>query len=439
MPNTRVFTVVQKPWSNDISFCCVSSRKHVTLLLAIFLAAFLDPAFAQIGLPAPTGAHPVGRLMLLWSDPARLEDTGPTAGKPREIVAYVFYPGTVTGNRAEYYPGLAGLENAAETKLLRRQFGSTWRDVTSGTIRTNAYDSAPMPKGRAKFPVLIFSPGAPAPVLAYQIQLEELASHGYVVFALEHGSDSALIIRPDHTLLPYASRRDYSPIPPTAAYFEADRREVIRRTDDVLFVLSQIALLDKKRDSVLGGRLDLSRIGAFGHSEGGKVAIRTCQVDARVRACLNQDGEMFPIPPGSTEPIPSLIPGKPVLPPVAVIYVAEPGPTDAQLVAVHVTRREFDEWRAAKNKAMRSFLQENARNSELVTIKVPGYVHASFMDVRLLGPNPEPEAVVNHRTGTNITRAFFDDRLHFGDRKGWSQFVGKPGEGITVERLSGKL
>jgi dienelactone hydrolase len=376
--------------------------------------------------------------MLLWSDPARLEDTGPTAGKPREIVAYVFYPATATGKPSEYYPGLTGLENAPETKLLRKQFGGAWKDVTSGTIRTNAYDGAPMPKGRAKFPVLIFSPGAPAPVLAYQIQLEGLVSHGYVVFALEHGTDSALIIRPDHTLLPYASRRGFNPIPPTAAYFEADHKEVIRRTDDVLFVLNQIALLAKKRDSVVGGRLDLSRIGVFGHSEGGKVAIRTCQVDARVRACLNQDGEMFPIPAGSTEPIPSVVPGKLIVPPVAVIYVAEPGPSDAQLAAVHVTRREFDDWRAAKNKALRSFLQENTRNSHLVTIRAPGYVHASFMDIRLLASHPAPEAVVNQRTGTKITRAFFDDRLHFGDRKGWSQFVKTPGQGITVERLSGK-
>jgi hypothetical protein len=147
---------------------------------------------------------------------------------------------------------------------------------------------------------------------------------------------------------------------------------------------------------------------------------------------------MFPIPAGSTEPIPSVVPGKLIVPPVAVIYVAEPGPTDAQLAAVHVTRREFDDWRAAKNKALRSFLQENTRNSHLVTIRAPGYVHASFMDIRLLGSNPAPEAVVNQRTGTKIARAFFDDRLHFGDRKGWSQFLRTPGPGITVERLSGK-
>jgi len=258
------------------------------------------------------------------------------------------------------------------------------------------------------------------------------------VFALEHGTDSALIIRPDHTLLPHVSRQAFDTGGPTAAHFEADLKEVIRRSDDVLFVLNQIALLAKKQDSLLGNRLDLSRIGVFGHFEGGKVAIRICQVDARPRARMNEDGEMFPISAGSTEPIPSLLPGKPLVPPVAVTYVAEPGPTDAQLTAVHVTRREFDDWRAAKNNAMRRFLKENARDSQLVTIKAPGYVHSSFMDIALLTSDPMPQDVVNQRTGTNIARAFFDDQLRFGDRKGWSEFASNPSEGITVERLSGK-
>jgi hypothetical protein len=404
--------------------------------LAIIVSAFLSAAFGETSLPAPTGAFPVGRQMLLWHDPNRLEDVGPEAGKPREVAAYVYYPAVASDSHVEYYPGLAGLENAAETRILRRQFGGVWNAVTSGTIRTNAYAAPPMPRGRTKFPVLIFSPGAPAPVLAYQLQLEELASHGYVVFALEHGTDSALIVRPDRTVLPYVSRRPLNPGPPTVAYLKADRDEVIRRTNDIAFALNQITLLAKQSGSVLRYRMDLSRIGVFGHSEGGKSAIRTSQIDARVRACLNQDGEMFGIPFGSTEPIPSLLPGKPTLAPVAVIYVAEPGIPDAQLAAVNVTRKQFEDWRAAKNRALRSFLQRNTRESDLITITAPGYVHSTFMDIRLLGPNPDPEAALNHRTGVNITRAFFDAHLHWGEPKNWSRIAIALGKGIAVEKLS---
>jgi hypothetical protein len=397
--------------------------------------SFLSAAFGQISLPAPTGSLPVGRLMLAWSDQARLEDAGATAGRPREIAAYVYYPATATGNRAEYYPGLAGLENAAETRFLRLQFGGLWSAVTAGTIRTNAYDAPPIAPGRRKFPVLIFSPGGLAPVLGYQLQLEELASRGYVVFGLEHGTDSALIIRPDRTLLTYVDRRPPDPLP-TVASLEAVRDATIRRTGDIVFSVNQMSLLAKQPGAVLHNRLDLSRIGVFGHSAGGQAAIRTCQIDARVRACLNQDGEMFGIPLGSTEPIPTLLPGKPTLAPVAVIYVAEPGATDAQLAAIKTTRRQYEDWRAAKNRALRGFLQQNSRESDLITISAPGYVHASFMDVRLLSSSPAPQAVANHRTGTNITRAFFDAHLRWGEQKNWSRFAIAPGDGIAVERLS---
>jgi predicted dienelactone hydrolase len=291
-----------------------------------------------------------------------------------------------------------------------------------------------MPPGRARFPVLIFSPGGQAPVLAYQLQFEELASHGYVIFALEHGTDSALIIRPDRTMISYVSRRRPDPLP-TAAYLEAVRDETIRRAADIVFSVNQISLLAKQPGSVLRDRLDLSRIGVFGHSAGGQAAIRTCQIDARVRACLNQDGEMFGIPVGATEPIPTLLPGKPTLGPVAVIYVAEPGIPDTQLAAVNVTRKQYEDWRDAKNRALRNFLQQNSQESNLITITAHGYVHATFMDIRLLTPDPDPEAALNHRTGANITRAFFDAHLHWGEPKNWPRFAIGPGEGIVVEKL----
>ena len=398
------------------------------------LPALLGAAFAQTGLPAPTGRFAVGRQAFWWSDPARLEDAGPTAGKPREVAAIVYYPAVAKGHRVAYYPGLAGLENAPETRSLRLQFGGAWNAVISGAIRTNAYDAPPMPPGRARFPVLLFSPGGQAPALAYQLQLEELASHGYVIFALEHGADSALIIRPDRTLLPYALRRPPDPLP-TVAYLEAVRDETIRRAADMVFALNQISLVAKRPGSALRNRLDLSRIGVFGHSAGGQGAVRACQTDARLRACLNQDGEMFGIPAGGSGPVPALIAGKPTLAPVAVIHVAEPGATDAQLSAIHATRKQYDDWRDARTGALRAYLQGNSRESELITIAAPGFVHATFMDVRLLAGSPNPEAARNHRTGTEITRAFFDAHLRWGDPEAWSRFAADPGAGIAVEKL----
>jgi hypothetical protein len=179
-------------------------------------------------------------------------------------------------------------------------------------------------------------------------------------------------------------------------------------------------------------------VGVFGHSEGGKAAIRACQIDSRFRACLNQDGEMFGIPFGGTEPIQSLIPGKPTLAPVTVIYVAEPDIPEAQLAAVHVTKKDFQDWRAAKNRALRAFLGQNSQESDLITITASGFIHGTFMDTRLLRPIPDSQDAKNHATGTRMTRTFFDAHLRRGEQRDWSRFVSAPYEGVRVEQLSNK-
>ena len=60
---------------------------------------------------------------------------------------------------------------------------------------------------------------------------------------------------------------------------------------DLRFVLDQLERLDKSAKSLLFfRRLDFSRIAAVGHSLGGMAAIRACQLDTRIKACVNQDG-----------------------------------------------------------------------------------------------------------------------------------------------------
>ena len=49
-----------------------------------------------------------------------------------------------------------------------------------------------------------------------------------------------------------------------------------------------------------------------------------------------------------------------------------------------MTRKQYEDWRAAKNVALRGFLQQNSRDTYLITITAPGYVHATFMNIRLL-------------------------------------------------------
>src|SRR5205823_12960218 len=67
---------------------------------------------------------------------------------------------------------------------------------------------------------------------------------------------------------------------------------------DISFVIDQLTRYAK--DTALGApfvrQLDLKVIGALGHSAGGEAAALACQLDSRIRACLNQDGVMHNLP-----------------------------------------------------------------------------------------------------------------------------------------------
>jgi dienelactone hydrolase len=69
------------------------------------------------------------------------------------------------------------------------------------------------------------------------------------------------------------------------------------RVDDVRFVLNQLAEIQEgKLASPFRGRLDLSRLGVFGHSTGGMTAADACVKDQRVKACANFDGVVSAMP-----------------------------------------------------------------------------------------------------------------------------------------------
>jgi predicted dienelactone hydrolase len=52
-------------------------------------------------------------------------------------------------------------------------------------MRSFSRESAPLPRGTARYPVVIFSPGSGSKVLTYQALIEDLASHGWAVAAID--------------------------------------------------------------------------------------------------------------------------------------------------------------------------------------------------------------------------------------------------------------
>src|SRR6185437_8653810 len=91
-------------------------------------------------------------------------------------------------------------------------------------------------------------------------------------------------------------------------------------------------------------RLDLGRVGAHGHSLGGVAAASACRVDARIRACANEDADDDGRPfdggvaaPAIKQPFLFFASGH-------SIYVSPrtPAPTAAALAGMKLTRPQYD-------------------------------------------------------------------------------------------------
>lgn len=99
--------------------------------------------------------------------------------------------------------------------------------------------------------------------------MEELASHGYIIFSIGHAYEALLALDSQGQVVPT--------IPPATS----------SQTD---FQKMQ-ALINQMKSAA--SRLDLEHIGVFGMSFGGATAFEVCAIDMRCQAALNIDGFQY--------------------------------------------------------------------------------------------------------------------------------------------------
>src|SRR6266513_3162424 len=134
-------------------------------------------------------------------------------------------------------------------------------------------------------PLLLFSPGAGVNPAFYSTFTEDLASHGYAVFAIVPTGWVDTIFPDGHRVPASDKCSDYDKwITGTALPLWAG---------DLRFMLDQIQRVDRDPSSGFFQRLDLNKIGVFGHSFWGAASILSGLQDQRIRAVLNLDGSPF--------------------------------------------------------------------------------------------------------------------------------------------------
>ena len=243
-----------------------------------------------VTLPAPTGPFAVGRELYDWTDGRSLDTLAPSPGTKRELLVWIWYP--ADGKSVEvndYLP--APLRRAVERDLGALLYTFLTRDLSK--VRDRSFRNAEFsPKSRS-YPVLLMRGGGSAEVWNYSALAENLASHGYVVVGFDAPYRTHVVVFPDGRELNRIPQND----PELCEEKTGQKKDgcAIRLltawTADMSFVLDRLAQLNSSDASGrFTGRLDMTRVGAFGHSFGGAAAAQFCHEDSRCKAGVDVDG-----------------------------------------------------------------------------------------------------------------------------------------------------
>ncbi len=248
-------------------------------------AAGPAPAPVRMTLPTPTGPHQIGTVELHLVDPTRTDPWAP--GHPvRELMVQVWYP----ARDAAPYPVAPWLAPGAVASFEQHQ------EISPGSVTlplTHGHVGAPVDRSGRPLPVLLYSPGMHEDRAVGTTLVEDLASHGYVVVAIDHTHDAGEVEFP-------GGRLEVGMLPADTP--ELDTQDVEVRAADSSFVLDRLTVLNRGGNpdaehrtlpAGLRGALDLSRVGMVGHSMGGAAAAQAMYRDPRITAGADLDGTLY--------------------------------------------------------------------------------------------------------------------------------------------------
>ena len=205
-------------------------------------------------LPAPTGTFALGRTTYTWDD----------------ISAWVWYPAAIAAPADDYLPPAIRTNWEHERPAV---INFLTRDLSS--VRGHSAHDVAMSNAAPSYPLVILRAGGSGSALNFSSLAEDLASHGYVVVGLGIATSA----NPELC----AGRADDADC---ATKIMAPLISGIGRAIDHLQQLTE-------SDARFKSRIDLTRVGVFGHSFNGAQAAQFCSQDTRCKAGINIDGRPF--------------------------------------------------------------------------------------------------------------------------------------------------
>lgn len=243
-------------------------------------------------IPTPSGPYPVGTRIYDITDNTR-QELYSGKDEARRIMIQIWYPAEA-GTSSEQARWMDQAEIYAPAVSGQIGMPSFFLDHLA-LVKVPAYVGAKVAKTDAGFPVILFSHGWQGFNAQNTGQALELASHGFVVVGVQHTYGAIITVFEDGTI----ANNNPTALPPDSTpqneYEEKAHILVNQWAGDLGFALTNMTERNSDPDSPFLNRLDLTRVGVYGHSTGGGAAIQFCGTDPRCVAVLGMDPFMRPV------------------------------------------------------------------------------------------------------------------------------------------------
>ena len=245
--------------------------------LAAIVLCNLLPVFK---LPMPTGPYKVATQTRHLIDESRRDPFSDKPDGARELMIQIWYPADPSAGDLPMAP-------------YRDRRITTLKSAHLALVESHSMLGGRLLRSESRYPVLLYTPSWSGIRTECTVQVEELASHGYVVVGIDHPYSSSAVAFPDGRIVrrKFVGDEDYSSEAAVEAFARTADQQVRIRAHDASFVLDTLAHLNAcDPDGLLTGSLDLARVGIFGFSLGGGTAAQACWLDRRFRAGLDMGG-----------------------------------------------------------------------------------------------------------------------------------------------------
>lgn len=330
------------------------------LVFLLILTMFLPSALPVLHFKA-TGDYQVGVANYQLTDKKRDEILTENKDDFREISLRVFYPASLEkkGSYA-YIPDYEKVKHTYQKKIGWPAFLLDYLKL----FKLDATEGATPFKDK-QFPIVFYSHGLTNNYTEAQGRLLKIASHGYVIVAINHTYSSDFAILSDGKVVGYKALSQLGdPIDKVDSVKTIIANQWV---DDVKFAMNEMA------KTQLSKTIDFNNTGLLGFSAGGTMATLGSYRIENVKAAVNLDGTPRGIDLGKSAPSPQLF------------MFSEPEHfSDAQIAGWGITREDIEAPVRLINERSHAIVNKAPVGSEI--IRIPDSKHSNFTDYPLLSP-----------------------------------------------------